>query len=240
MDKIPKEYHVIAHDHLGFGHSDKPVQNDYLISNQADYANALYDLLGAEKLHIVAHDYGTSVATEIIARDNVKLNSYELISVTLCNGSMLIEMARLRIIQRLLKSIWFGRVVAQLSTSETFHKNMSNIWFRKNRYQKSEMNVHWELLLKNNGKRVLPMVTRYIDQRYKFYDRWIGGLRNTNLPIHILWAENDPVAIVDMAYKLDAIIKYSQLTIIAQCGHYPMIEKDKEWLGHVLTYIQNQ
>ncbi len=237
IDRIPAEFHVIAHDHLGFGQSDKPITQAYLLSEQADLTCTLYNSLGVRKIHIVAHDYSTSVTTEIIARHNETLNHFDILSITLCNGSMLIEMAHLRIIQRLLKSKWLGNIVAQLSTASIFHRNMKNIWFDKKLYDKERMNAHWKLLEGGNGKKVLPKITRYIDQRYTFYNRWIGGLRKSKLPFHILWTENDPVAVVDMAYKLDSMIQNSALTIIEQCGHYPMIERDEEWLSHVIQYI---
>ncbi len=237
LDRIPKKYHVIAHDHLGFGESDKPISHNYLLADQADLTIGLYESLGAHHVHIVAHDYGTSVATEIIARNNEGQINFSIESVTLCNGSMLIEMAQLRVIQRLLKSKLFGNVVTRLSTASTFHRNMKNIWFDKNLYHREEMNRHWELLISNNGKKVLPKITRYIDQRYTYYNRWIGGLEQSRLPFHILWAANDPVAVVEMAYKLDSKIQNSSLTIIEECGHYPMIEKGQEWLNHVIKFI---
>jgi len=240
IDDVPDEYHVLAHDHLGFGNSDKPSNHNYLLADQADLTCQLYEQLGAKKVHLVAHDYGTSVATEIIARDNIGDLNFNLCTVTLCNGSMLIEMAKLRIIQRLLKSRLLGNLVAQLSSASTFHRNMRNIWFDENLYHQDEMHEHWDLLIKNEGKKVLPKITRYIDQRYTFYDRWIGALKQSLLPIHILWAENDPVAVIDMGSKLNSIIQNSTLTTIKECGHYPMIEKGEEWLSHVLSYIEKE
>ncbi|MEM9544748.1 MAG: alpha/beta hydrolase [Bacteroidota bacterium] len=240
FDSIPQEYHVVAHDFLGFGYSAKPIQNGYQLTDQADLTIALYQFLKTKKIHIVAHDYGTSVATELIARHNEGDKSIDLQSITLCNGSMLIDMSKLRVIQRLLKNPWIGNIVAQLSTAKTFHGNMKNIWFDKNAYDKESMQEHWELLTSNHGRKVLSTITRYIDQRYKNYDRWIGGLKDSTLPFHILWAENDPVAIVEMAYKLEDIIQNAKLRIIQECGHYPMIEKGEEWLGYVLGYIKDR
>lgn len=237
IDSIPDEYNVIAHDHLGFGQSDKPLNNDYLFTSQADIACKLYESIGAKRIHIIAHDYGTSVATEIVARHNENLIGFEICSVTLSNGSMLIEMADLRIIQKLLKSKLFGSVVAKLSTASTFHRNMKNIWFDKNLYQKDEMQMHWTLLVSNNGMKVLPQITRYIDQRYTNYDRWIGALKQSELPFHILWANDDPVAVVGMASKLHSMIKNSKLSILYNCGHYPMIEQGRVWIRQAIGFI---
>lgn len=240
IEKIPNEFHVLAHDHLGFGLSDKPIDHDYLLSEQADLTCALYETLGAAKVHIVAHDYGTSVTTEIIARHNEGTIGFDILSITLCNGSMLIDMAELRVIQKLLKNRWVGKIVAQLSSEATFQRNMKNIWFDKSKYRKDDMHPHWNLLIGDGGRKVLSKITRYIDQRYDYYDRWIGGLKQSKLPFHILWAAKDPVAIVDMAYILDEIISNSALTIIDECGHYPMIEQGEVWLSHVLDHIEGK
>ncbi len=224
---IPDKYSIVAHDHLGFGKSDKPLQYNYQLITQADYALKLYKVLGIKKVHLVAHDYGTSVATEIIARDNSSELKIDLLSVTLSNGSMLIDMARLRPIQHLLKNKITGPIVSRLTNSWVFHRNMKNLWFDKRLYDKDQMQEHWELLIAKNGRKVLPRITRYIDQRYAHYDKWIGALTNTHLPIHILWAENDLVAVVEMADRLKLITNSSTKTIIKNCGHFPMIEQPK-------------
>lgn len=103
-------------DHLGFGFSDKPKNYDYLLTSQADIVVKLCQHLGIGEVQLMAHDYGTSVATELIARQNEGALKVKLLSCTLCNGSMLINMAKLRPIQRLLKHKWIGPVVAQLAT----------------------------------------------------------------------------------------------------------------------------
>jgi len=237
MRLIPEKYSVFAHDHLGYGRSDKPLNDDYLFSKQADISLALYELLDIKNIHLVAHDYGTSVATEIVVRDNESQLNINLESITLCNGSMLIDMAKLRIIQRLLKNKIFGPIVAQLSTAKTFHRNMKNIWFDKSKYDREAMHIHWELLISNKGKYVLPKITRYINQRYDNYNRWIGALKESKLSFHILWAANDPVAVVEMAHRLDQIISDSTLTIIKNCGHYPMIEERVQWTNQLINNI---
>lgn len=234
---IPIKYSVIAHDHLGFGSSAKPRNHKYLLNDQADFTLSLYKSLNIKNVHLVAHDYGTSIATEMIARDNDSKLKIDIKSVTLCNGSMLIDMAELRIIQRLLKSKLLGPIVAQFSSANTFHRNMKNIWFDASKYNQEAMHIHWELLISNGGKYVLPKITRYINQRYENYDRWIGALKESKLPFHILWAANDPVAVIEMAHRLDNIISNSTLTIIDNCGHYPMIEESEQWTKHMLDKL---
>ena len=70
LHKLSKKYRVIIHDHLGFGFSDKPLNYSYSLVNQATIALQLWKQLGIKKTTLLAHDYGTSVATEVLARHN--------------------------------------------------------------------------------------------------------------------------------------------------------------------------
>ena len=58
-DYIPEKYSILAHDHLGFGKSDKPYEYSYSLIDQADYAIKLCERLNLQKIHLIAHDYGT-------------------------------------------------------------------------------------------------------------------------------------------------------------------------------------
>lgn len=236
---LTQNYRVVIVDFLGFGLSDKPLDNEYLLTTQADVVEACCKELKIIDFHLVAHDYGTSVATELIYRDNNSLLKVHLNTVTLCNGSMLIDMSQLRPIQKLLKHPLTGPIIAWLSNKNTFHKNMKNIWHDPFKYDQENMQPIWDMLTINGGKKVLPKITRYINQRYQNYARWIGALHKTKLPIHILWAAEDPVAVVAMANKLEGIIPNSTKTIIEKCGHYPMIEKSTNWCDLLLNWIKN-
>src|SRR5947209_6403208 len=68
LPDLAAHYRVIVHDHLGFGLSDKPRDYSYALQEQADFALLLWQHLGVKSAHVVAHDYGTSVATELLAR----------------------------------------------------------------------------------------------------------------------------------------------------------------------------
>src|SRR6185436_12149599 len=115
LPSLTNRFRVIAHDHLGFGLSEKPVDYSYALLDQADVAEELWLSLGVTRAHCFAHDYGTSVATELVARSNEGRARVKLSSVTLCNGSVHIELARLRFIQKLLRNRLTGPFVARLT-----------------------------------------------------------------------------------------------------------------------------
>ncbi len=234
LPELSKHYRIILHDHLGFGFSDKPKNYSYSLIEQADYALALWQKLGLQKVHLLAHDYGTSVATEILAKAHFGHQTIEIEKLTLCNGSMHIELAKLRFIQKLLKSKRWGPLTAKLSTQSTFVRNMKQVFFDPKKADVKELKEMWDLLIRADGRIALPKLSRYIDERYLFWNRWIGALQQTEIPTKIVWATNDPVAVKKIANTLHKEMKNSSLHWLEDTGHFPMLERPDEWLELVL------
>src|SRR5690554_6242724 len=59
---------VLAADMIGFGFSAKPRRYPYSIFDQADLQEGLLRAAGVARAHILAHDYGDTVAQELLAR----------------------------------------------------------------------------------------------------------------------------------------------------------------------------
>lgn len=234
LPELSKHYRVIVHDHLGFGFSDKPLNYSYSLLDQADLALQLWQLLGVKKVHLLAHDYGTSVATEIIARNNNNELTIEIENLTLCNGSMHIELSQLRTIQKLLKNKWLGKYVAKLTTYAIFSKNLRNVYFDKTKVSNNELKDMWMQLEYNEGRKVIHKLSQYINERYTYWNRWIGALKETNLQTNIVWAKNDPVAVPAIARLIATEISNNKLFWIENTGHFPMLENPDEWLNCIL------
>ena len=234
LPELSKHYRVIIHDHLGFGFSDKPLDYSYSLLDQAGLALQLWQQLGVKKVHLLAHDYGTSVATEIIARNNNHELTIEIEKLTLCNGSMHIELSQLRTIQKLLKNKWLGKYVAKLTTYAIFSKNLRNVYFDKTKVSNNELKDMWMQLDYNEGRKVIHKLSQYINERYTYWDRWIGALKETNLQTNIVWAKNDPVAVPAIARLIATEISNNKLFWIENTGHFPMLENPDEWLNCIL------
>ena len=234
LPELSKHYRVIVHDHLGFGFSDKPLNYSYSLLDQADLALQLWQQLGVKKVHLLAHDYGTSVATEIIARDNNNELTIEIENLTLCNGSMHIELSQLRTIQKLLKNKWLGKYVAELTTYAIFSKNLRNVYFDKTKVSNNELKDIWMQIEYNEGRKVIHKLSQYINERYIYWNRWIGALKETNLQTNIVWAKNDPIAVPAIARLIATEISNNKLFWIENTGHFPMLENPDEWLNCIL------
>jgi pimeloyl-ACP methyl ester carboxylesterase len=234
LPALTDRYNVVIHDHLGFGFSDKPLNYSYSLIEQANVALLLWKALKLTNVIILAHDYGTSIATEIIARDHQNQLKIKIKEIILCNGSMHIELSKLRPIQKLLKNKITGKWVAKLSNYLIFRKNIRSVYFDKQNANEEELKEMWFLLEHNGGRNVIHLLSNYINERYYFWHRWIGALKETQIPIKIIWAKEDPVAVKKIAELLATEIQNNKLYWIENCGHFPMLESPEKWIELVL------
>ncbi|WP_299621853.1 alpha/beta hydrolase [uncultured Tenacibaculum sp.] len=234
LNRLAEKYRVIIHDHLGYGFSDKPTNYSYSLIEQADVALELWKHLNISTFTLLAHDYGTSVATEIIARHNKKQIDVTIEELILCNGSMHIELSRLRLIQKLLKNKLTGKHVAKLSNEFIFSKNIRNVYFDKSKVTSEELKEMWLQLIYNDGKAVIHKLSNYINERYFFWHRWIGALKETSIKTKIVWPKNDPVAVYAIAELLEKEIQHNKLFTLENSGHFPMLETPEEWVELIL------
>jgi len=101
---LTQRYRVLTFDMIGFGFSDKPLGYNYSILDQADIGEALLRERGVDRHHVLAHDYGDSVAQELLARSVEPGDRPTLQSVCFLNGGLFPETHRPVLIQKLLLS----------------------------------------------------------------------------------------------------------------------------------------
>ncbi len=234
IDQLSNSYRVIIHDHLGFGFSDKPYDASYSLKHQADRALSLWKKLNIKEATLLAHDYGTSVATEIIARANNSEIDLKIKKLILCNGSIHIEFSKLRTIQKLLRNRWTGPFVAKLTNYRIFRNNMRNVYHNPSKVLDSELEEMWGILNFNSGKKVIHQLTQYITERYTYWDRWVGAIQATEIATTIIWAENDPIAIPKIGETLASEIPNNSIKWIENTGHFLMLENPDQWVKAVL------
>ena len=67
---LADRYHVVAPDHLGFGHSDAPPVDvfDYSFDALADLTDRLLERLGIDRFAVYVHDYGAPIGWRLALR----------------------------------------------------------------------------------------------------------------------------------------------------------------------------
>ena len=174
------------------------------------------------------------MATEIIARYNANELDIEIEQLILTNGSIHIELSQLRTIQKLLKHKFLGKYVAKLTNFPIFRKNMKNIYFDSSKVTDNELKEMWKLIELNGGRKIIHKLTQYINERYTYWDRWIGALKETQIPTKIIWAKNDPIAVPAIAELLAKEIPNNTLYWLENTGHFLMLENHKGWMKLML------
>jgi pimeloyl-ACP methyl ester carboxylesterase len=215
---------IVAFDFLGFGLSDKPREHVYSLIAQADLVELLVaERLGGGPIDLVAHDMGTSVVTELLAREVAGTSRLVLRSVLLFNGSMVIERASLTISQKVLRSR-FGPIAARLSNERSFRLQFARIFSAGHPLSDEEAADQWALLAHNDGHRIIDRLTYYLHERVTYAPRWHGALRDWQGDLRLAWAMQDPVC---TAAVLDAVTELrpsAPLTRFEDLGHYPQLE----------------
>jgi pimeloyl-ACP methyl ester carboxylesterase len=214
---------VLMFDCLGFGLSDKPADHEYTLGWQADAAEELVRQAGSPETFVVGHDMGTSVTTELMARDLRGELSFKMTGVLLFNGSILFHLATLTRSQKLLRSP-FARLASRLSNKRVFVDEFSRLFSSGHPLSSEEADDQWELITNNDGQRITHLTINYTRERERYTDRWHGAFRDWPGPLSLAWGLQDPVAnprLLDGLLELRPGVPVQKLP---ELGHYPQIE----------------
>ncbi len=221
--QLVSRYRVVAPDMIGFGFSAKPRRYAYSIRDQADLHEALLRELGIERVHVLAHDYGDSVAQEWLAQHEEGAAGVALASVCFLNGGLFPEVHRARRIQKLLASP-LGPLLARVSSERRFRHSLSAVFGPHTRPSDAELRDFWALASHAGGTRIIHKLIGYMAERREQRERWVGALQRTRLPLRLIDGALDPVSGRHMAERYQGIIPDPDVVILDAVGHYPQIE----------------
>ncbi|MDR1140168.1 MAG: alpha/beta fold hydrolase, partial [Planctomycetaceae bacterium] len=77
LEGLSNDYHLIAPDYIGFGHSSQPDNDsfDYTFDNLATYINQFIDKLSLKKFILVQQDYGGPIGMRIAEKNPDKVQA---------------------------------------------------------------------------------------------------------------------------------------------------------------------
>jgi pimeloyl-ACP methyl ester carboxylesterase len=231
----------IGLDFLGFGISDKPYPHQYSLQQQTDAVCVLLQhmqAIGINACHVVAHDYGVSVAQELIARSQAQSSindqqpeldaalpvelPIEINSVTFLNGGLFAALHKPLLTQKLLKSS-LGPIVAKLMSKRALQQSFRSIFGPDTPPSPTLIDDLWQLLSLHDGRRVIPSVLGYIDERAVFAQRWQDALVNSKISLAFINGVHDPISGQHMLDEFMRLLPNAK-TFALDVGHYPQIE----------------
>lgn len=215
---------ILAFDFLGFGLSDKPRDHTYTLSWQADLTEELTLRYGdGRPVYVCAHDLGTSVATELLARDLAGELTFDLSGVLLFNGSILIERSNPTLAQKLLRGP-LGPLAARFANEAFFRRQFASVFSGSHPPTPEDMADNWALMTHNEGNRLGHKLVSYMDERVIYADRWHGAVTNWTGDLKLLWGLEDPVAVTEVLEGLIELRPDLPVVRFDDLGHYPQIE----------------
>lgn len=235
---------IIMFDMIGYGFSDKPSDDySYSLLEQADSVLEVWKYFGIKGGHLLAHDMGNSVATEIIARHNENALpqwfSEGLKSLTLTNGSVVLKLASLRFMQKMLLTR-LGFLFGKFVNYPVFRQQVLSAHGNGTLSEEAILTL-WEGNKLKNGHKQSHLTIKYYHDRKRYETiRWLPAIADADLPIHICWGNDDQVARVEMAYYLkEHVCKNAVLTIMDRVGHFGQLGEPERWIDAVGTFYKN-
>ena len=241
--KLVEKYHIIAPDLLGFGFSDKPRNYPYSILDQANMIEALVQHKNIERVKIISHDYGDTVAQELLARFNTRQSKgekgLEINHLCLLNGGLFPEVHRPLLVQKVLMSP-VGFIVGRLFNRAKLGKNFKNIFGPNTQPTEGELDDFWTLIKGNGGRYVFHLLIRYMAERVQYRERWVGALQATKIPLRFINGLADPISGAHMAQRYQELIPNPDVVELKDIGHFPLIEAPQAVLQQFLAFVEHE
>ncbi|WP_051148092.1 alpha/beta fold hydrolase [Metapseudomonas resinovorans] len=237
-EPLSRRYRVIACDMLGFGYSDKPRGHDYRLLEQADLQQALLATLGVEgPVHVLAHDYGDSVAQELLARHHE--GRFKLASCVFLNGGLFPETHRPVLVQKLLLSP-VGGLVGRLFSRRKLAASFAQVFGPDTQPGDLELDDFWRLIAEQNGPAVMHRLIHYIPERRQQRDRWVAAMQKGGVPLGVIDGAVDPISGAHMVERYRELVPDADTVLLEGIGHYPQTEAPEQVLEHYLAFRGRQ
>ncbi|MDH0646606.1 alpha/beta hydrolase [Pseudomonas sp. GD03858] len=231
---LAQRFRVVACDMLGFGDSAKPADHDYSLLEQADLQQALLAHLRIDQpVHLLAHDYGGSVAQELLARHHEQ--RLQIASCAFLNSGLFPETCRVLLIQKLLLSR-LGWLVGRSFGRDDLVRNVIQVYGPCTHPSESALDDYWSLIASNRGPRILHKLISFLPERRAQRERWVGALQREGVPLRFINGAVDPLSGVHMVERYRQLVPEPDTVVLPGIGHYPHTEAPVQVLRHYLAF----
>ena len=235
---LTSRFEVLAFDLLGLGFSAKPRGHRYRVHEQADLAEAVAHHYGWTNAFVLAHDYGDTVAQELLARSSQGPTHAALRILRLCllNGGLFPETHRARPIQRLLASP-LGPGLVGLMSRRGFARSLQTLFSPTRPLSDTAIDEYWALLQHDEGIHAVPSLLGYMAERRRERTRWVGALQTTDTPLRLICGTLDPVSGLHMSERYRELVPRADIVVLDDVGHFPQLEDPERVFAAVAAFF---
>tara|TARA_R110002126_G_scaffold112105_1_gene250197 strand:- start:56775 stop:57677 length:903 start_codon:yes stop_codon:yes gene_type:complete len=235
--ELAKHYRVIIHDHFGFGFSDLPNSYCFSIIDQADVCIKVWKKLNLKKFKILASNYGSKVAKELLYRKNANLLPFNITSLAIANNSKKDYYVNLNTIQQLLENKNISKYKELLI--EYKNRNLFNdIEDTEIETVNNDVKIEkiWKKFNQIVGQKEVLVLSSYNEESYIYWHRWMKAIKDSKIPVKIFWRKDDLANINSLMLKL-ATSQPKNVEIIENKNCFVIENEPVSWLLMVLKEL---
>jgi pimeloyl-ACP methyl ester carboxylesterase len=226
-------YRVTTLDFLGYGNSDKPHPYAYSLVEQANLVQAVWRDLGINRTALVAHDYGVSVAQELLSRDPGQIESMAWL-----NGGMFPDLHHPTEFQRHLTEL-SGDDAEKFITESVYRKALLGVFGRP--VSDDRIGAMWVDFSRSRGTRVAPALLGYMAERREHAARWSLAVENYTGPTTFIWGPHDPVSGAHVLPRIREKAPSATINVLDNAppvGHFPEVEAPELVAPLLIKHLQ--
>jgi 2-hydroxymuconate-semialdehyde hydrolase len=205
---LAQRMRVIVPDLMGYGHSERPVEVDLSEPAQADFIRELLETLAIDELAIVGHDIGGAIAQMLALDGGLQVRTLVLLD-SACFDAWPVEGVRM--------------IQAALPAQET------------SSFVEDVLRVTFTLGIAHQSRIDSAVLDGFIqpwkDDPAAFFravraltGKGLAGreaeLAALDLPVLLIWGEDDPFVPAELAERLGEVFPFSTLAILPGCSHF--------------------
>lgn len=232
---LSRSFRVLALDLLGFGESDKPSKNLYSLKLYASLIKEFLEkTLNGEHTEMFAlgHSLGGKY---LLATELLYPGSFNKLVLSNTEGfaeqPFWVRGISLPGIKQILKKVFTSESVASKAFKTAFHdhERVDHVSYEKNLFISRDREAIETVMALNRNFRQLDLSRTGLRQQ----------LDKLNIPVLILWGDHDQYISPSVARTAHKEIPGSELHIIENCGHAPMLEYPELFSKKVARFLLN-
>ena len=210
--EIVKTRKVIRLDLKGFGWSSRP-EGDYSPKAQAEIVWLLLQKLNIQTFDLVAHSWGSSVALQMALMEPKRIKRLALYDAWVYEEQLPAFFVWSRVPT-------FGETLFRMWYKERIDDRMAAAFYRPQDAFEQEFVDHVQSTLERPG----TVAAALASARGQQYTEIQKDYKNIDIPVLLLWGEQDVVSPIWVAEQLAYELPKAQIQSFGSCGHFPMIE----------------
>jgi pimeloyl-ACP methyl ester carboxylesterase len=228
-------HRVLTVDLKGFGLSEKPLDKNYSIFDQAALISSFIDQLGLKQVTLIGHSLGGGVAL-VLALDKDKKKSKRISKLVLIDSIAYAQ--NIPIAFSILRTPVLGKISSALVPLDVQTRIALRLAYYDNSKFDSRDVKRYADPLKDKGSRhamiqtarqILPENLPELSSRYK----------TIQIPALIVWCDHDKVIKPAIGLRLHNDLPNSIFYVVRKCGHLPQEEKPQQTIRLIENFLKS-